>query len=170
MTAGPTYTPIATTTLGSDTQTISFTSIPSTYTDLVLVFTGICTTSGTNLAFRFNNDSGSNYSFTRLRGYSGTFTGDYYSPYSMGISGPLSYGTINSIITLNIMNYANTSMYKTVYSRSNSIDYASTSGILGNEVNLWRNTTVINRVDISPEFGQNFLSGAIATLYGVKEA
>ena len=39
MAAGSTYTPIATTTLGS-AGTITFSSIPSTYTDLVIVLNG----------------------------------------------------------------------------------------------------------------------------------
>ena len=40
MAAGATYEPISTTTLGSNTNTVSFTSISSAYTDLIFVFEG----------------------------------------------------------------------------------------------------------------------------------
>ena len=60
MAAGRTYTPIATTTLGSATNTLTFNSIPSTYTDLVI----ICNYSqnGDMLQGRFNSDTSTNSS------------------------------------------------------------------------------------------------------------
>jgi hypothetical protein len=62
-----TYEKIATTTLGSASATITFSSISSAYTDLRLVITAL-QGSGNNIALRFNSDSGTNYSRTRLIG------------------------------------------------------------------------------------------------------
>ena len=58
---------IATQTLGSATASITFSSIPSTYTDLRIVFSGTGATV-LNLKVRFNGDSASNYSQTNLQG------------------------------------------------------------------------------------------------------
>jgi hypothetical protein len=72
MAAGSTYTPIATTTLGSSTSSYTFSSIPQTYTDLVLIVSGYGAASdGNSIVCRVGNgtvDSGTNYSTTRLSG------------------------------------------------------------------------------------------------------
>ena len=62
-----TYTPIYAQTLSSATSSITFSNIPTTFTDLVLVFNGTRSAAGeTNL--RFNDDTASNYSRTFLYG------------------------------------------------------------------------------------------------------
>jgi len=71
MAAGSTYTPIATTTLGSTTASYTFSSIPSTYTDLVLVVIGeayFTSTNYINTGVQFNSDTGSNYAAHYLIG------------------------------------------------------------------------------------------------------
>jgi len=64
-----TYTLIASNTLGSGTATVTFSSIPGTYTDLILVC-GLPATGTANnsdgLRFQLNSDTGSNYSATWL--------------------------------------------------------------------------------------------------------
>jgi hypothetical protein len=74
-----TYEPIATATLGSATATISFTSIPSIYTDLAISVYANATASN-HLYARWGNgsyDSGTNYSNTGM--YTRTTTNDYGS-------------------------------------------------------------------------------------------
>jgi hypothetical protein len=61
-----TYDKIATTTLSS-AGVITFTSIPATYTDLVLVLSATAT-SFASVKVRFNSDSATNYSFTNIGG------------------------------------------------------------------------------------------------------
>ena len=56
-----TMTPIATNTLTAVASSVTFSSIPSTYTDLVLVLQGSFD-SADDVRFRFNGDTGSNYS------------------------------------------------------------------------------------------------------------
>jgi hypothetical protein len=63
MAAGNTYEAIATQTLGSAAASVTFSSIPGTYTDLVIVCTPLRVTAGAEeLVFQFNSDTGSNYS------------------------------------------------------------------------------------------------------------
>ncbi len=63
-----TYTPIASATLAASTSSITFSSIPATYTDIVVVINDINSTGSFDTNIRFNGDSGSNYSRTGLRG------------------------------------------------------------------------------------------------------
>ena len=159
-----TYTPIATTTLGSAASTVTLSSIPSTYTDLILVFGGK-NGSGVNyeITTQLNGDTGSNYSYTNLRG-NGTSAVSFressitafrlfYTENTMG----------NAIVSFN--NYSNTSTYKTYLSRSNSPSY-STDAIVG----LWRSTSAINSIAMTVAGGGQFQTGSTFTLYGVKSA
>ena len=68
MAAGATYEPISTTTLGSAVTSFNFNSIPSTYTDLRLVLVATANSTQIYPRFQVNSDTGTNYSFTRLRG------------------------------------------------------------------------------------------------------
>ena len=61
-----TYTPIATTTLGSAQSSYTFSSISSAYTDLILIYNGTVTATGKDVRFYYNGDNSSGlYSFTR---------------------------------------------------------------------------------------------------------
>jgi hypothetical protein len=158
MAAGSTYEPIATTTLGSAAASYTFSSIPSTYTDLVLIVNP--NSSVDNMNLRFNGDTGSNYSRTVLFG-SGS------SAISSRVSGTVMNQTISSgweIMRINIMNYANTTTYKTAISR---LDDAA--NYVGTSVGLWRSTAAINSVTILAGTG-NIPSGAVLTLYGIAAA
>jgi hypothetical protein len=168
MAAGATYEPIATTTIsGTSTGTVSFTSISSSYTDIVAIING-ATTSGTyGLWYRFNNDSGSNYSQTYLFGNGTSAASGRESNYTTGSAG-LNISTTFGIYIVNFMNYANTTTYKTALSRGNS-----TSDLVDTAVSLWRSTSAINRIDfaVGASFPSgNFASGSTITLYGIKAA
>jgi hypothetical protein len=68
------------------------------------------------------------------------------------------------IMRINIMNYANTTTYKTAISR---LDDAA--NYVGTSVGLWRSTSAINSVTILAGTG-NIPSGAMFTLYGIAAA
>ena len=169
MAAGSTYTPIATQTLSSATNLVTFSSIPSTYTDLIFV----CvpgTAQLQDMYFRVNGDSGANYSWTHLYGTgsavgstksSGNAAGmaDYYGAPNLTV------GTSNQI--LQFMNYSSPNMYKTVLTRSNRADSGADL-----TVNLWKSTAVINSVEFRMSGGAtiNFLAGSTFTLYGIAAA
>ena len=168
MAAGSTYTPIATTTIsGNSTASYTFSSIPSTYTDLVLV-TNWTQYSGTlrEFAMQFNGDTATNYSITELYG-NGTSAVSYrrsnYAFLDIALQTP-SVGTLNTNI-VNIMNYANTTTYKTVLSRHSSASVEAEA-----LVGLWRSTSAINAIKLVFEGAVNFGDGSTFTLYGIASA
>jgi hypothetical protein len=161
-----TYEPIATTTLGSNQSSVSFTSISGSYTDLVII-TNVSGNDGA-ICIRFNNDTGSNYSSTQIRGNGTTATSNRASngTYIGGTSNlSVTAGSLQTAIW-NIQNYSNTTTYKTIVFRD-----GMASHITGATAGLWRSTSAITRIDLSPEFGsQVFYSGSTFTLYGIKAA
>ena len=99
-----TYKPIATTTLGSAAASYTFSSIPSTYTDIVLIFGGSMSNFG-NLRIQFNSDTGNNYSFTRLLGDGSGAQSDRGSTQPAISIAILDANVIGNSVT-NIQNYA----------------------------------------------------------------
>lgn len=158
MAAGSTYTPIATQTLGSAASTVTFSSIPSTYTDLVLVMTGYLTGAGA-VYCQFNGDTASNYSSTFLQGQASAGSGIDTACY---IFGYLSSGSQNTGIS-HIMNYANTTIYKTYVARANDTNTVNAN------VGLWRSTAAINSIALKTS-ANNFVVGSTFTLYGIAAA
>jgi hypothetical protein len=155
-----TYENIATTTLGSDQNSVTFSSISASFTDLVIVCSVSAASGSGTVGLQFNSDTGSNYSGTRLYGDGSTAASD------RGTNNTLTQiGFVTTAICTNIfqvMNYANTTTNKTALGRGN----ASDSAVLAN-VGLWRSTAAINSVTILRPSG-NFLSGSTFTLYGIK--
>jgi hypothetical protein len=157
-----TYVALQTQTLSSTATSITFSSIPQTYTDLVLVYNGQVNTTGMEVRGTFNSDAGANYSYTVLNGNGSSATSgrgnprNFFSTYqSTGTS------TAQATIIWHIQNYANASTYKTMLSRT------SDSGAEVNaHVTLWRSTAAINTVYLYPNTGA-FNSGSTFTLYGI---
>ena len=167
MAAGSTYTPIATTTLGSAAASYTFTSIPSTYTDLILVIAGT-TGALNNVLLQVGNgsiDTGNNYSTTFLVGDGSSATSSRQSSVSNMLVGRI--GTDQSINIVQLLNYSNTTTYKTLLCRGNN---AATSGQVAAYVNLWRSTSAINQVKVLEQVGSNFQTGTTFTLYGIAAA
>lgn len=166
MPKGTMYFPIATNTLGSNSSTVTFSNIPQTYTDLVLV-THVSGNDGA-ICIRINNDTGSNYSRTQLRGNGTSVTSNRASnqTYIGGTSNlSVTAGSLQTAVW-NIQNYANTTTNKTIVFRD-----GMASHITGATAGLWRSTSAITRIDLSPEFGsQVFYSGSTFNLYGVLAA
>jgi hypothetical protein len=163
-----TYEPIATQTLGSAAATITFSSIPSTYTDLVLI-SNTKNASGLDggLTLKFNTDtatSSTNYSSTFLYGDSSSAATGRHTNYPHTIAGRSNASEWGNGIT-HIINYTNTTTNKAVISRGNSNAY--TFLITG----LWRATPqAITTITIGNEAAVNFVVGSTFTLYGIKAA
>lgn len=162
-----TYEPIATQTLGSAAASVTFSSIPATYTDLVVIIDGEGTSpsASQDVTFRFNGETAAtNYSQTYLRGtgsvaQSGRYSESYLQQAGAWVSGR----RYNHII--NIQNYSNTTTFKTSLVRTNWA-----GGDVAAIVILWRATpAVINQMVININNG-NFASGSTFTLYGIKAA
>ena len=161
-----TLTPIATNTLASATASVTFSSIPQGYTDLVLVAVarrGIDNSGGAGTV-QFNSDSGSNYSTTYLYGTSGAALSFRWSNQTSMFAFAAG-DSENAVNILNIMNYANTTTYKTVISR---IGWPNTNGRVVSSVNLWRSTSAITSITLGA--ANNITAGSTFTIYGVKAA
>jgi hypothetical protein len=162
-----TYVPISTTTLGSNQTTVSFSSIPATYTDLVLIMTtkGTGAASAANGYMRFNSDSSSIYSKTQMLG-----VGAAQSQRASGasfIQWPFDDAEWQ-VTRFNIMNYSNTTTHKTTIIRQDLGTYG-TAAVVG----LWRSTSAINAISLtsSDNLGggtaDQFVPGSTFTLYGI---
>ena len=158
-----TYEPLATATSSGSSATISFTSIPATYTDLYIVVNGTVANANNTMLMQYNSDTAANYSSTVLSGdgsttesFRGTSTSDMYC-------GRIS--TTQSTNIIQIQNYANTTTYKTFISRGNN-----TAARVSAFVGTWRNTAAITTVTLSFNGAGSFASGTTATIYGIKAA
>ena len=159
-----TYEKIATTTLGSAAASYTFSSISGSYTDLVLVVNAGASSPSYDFAMRFNSDSGSNYSVTRLIGNGSTASSSRTSNNTF-INTRAIPADITGTYIVQIQNYSNTTTYKTALIRANN-PASATEAVVG----LWRNTAAITSITISPEFLVNLLAGSTLTLYGIKAA
>jgi hypothetical protein len=161
-----TYEPIATTTLGTAASTITFNSIPATYTDLRLVL--LLRSAATQyITFRLNGDSGSNYSYTWMDGSgSAVASGRGTNDSSVYISQRTITSGQNAFFTLDLFSYAG-STNKTVLITNNQDENGS--GFVGNAVALWRNTAAINTINLTSGVSIYGI-GTTATLYGIKNA
>lgn len=160
-----TYTPIATTTLGSAASSVTFSSISGAYTDLIIVTNTQRETTGSGpvgFSARFNGDTGTNYSNTALLG-DGSSASSSRDTNQTGVFVLLAPDSQwgNSIIQIN--NYSNTTTNKTTLTRINA-----TTNYAGAFVGLWRSTAAINSITF---YGSvNIKAGSTFTLYGVKSA
>ena len=157
-----TYTPIATTTLGSAASSVTFSSISGSYTDLRIVYATTASGDAGNY-LRFNSDSGSNYSRTNLYG-NGSSAGSDRQSNVTGIYGPFTMSSAITSNTIDIMNYSNSTTYKTCLVRAGAANNSTLA-----TVGLWRSTSAITSILITCD-GANFVSGSTFTLYGVKSA
>ena len=163
MAAGNTYVALATNTLSSATASVTFSSISSAYTDLVLVIDCSVTVSASPL-ITVNADSSAIYSETFFRG-NGTSaaSGNITSTSSINTAvNPTASTQFNEIIQF--QNYANTNIYKTILWRGNSTPDFALAG-----VGLWRNTAAINSIEIFLS-GANFITGSTFQLFGIAAA
>lgn len=159
-----TYTLIASNTLSTNAANISFNSIPATYTDLVIVCNIIGNASQENY-IRFNGDTATNYSSTSVYGDGTTAGSTRYSNQNVAYISRLATSVVtnpnyNSITS--IMDYANTTTYKTFIARANNASAATESF-----VSLWRSTAAINSITILPSTS-SYASGSTFKLYGIE--
>jgi hypothetical protein len=159
-----TYDSISTTTLGTATPSVVFSSIPSTYTDLVVVINGGITNTG-DIWLRFNGDTTAVYSRNRMYGNGTTITGDRNTAFnSILVSTGTSGLTMTTIININ--NYGNTTTFKNAFSKYVSGSYVAISS------GAWYNATIaaITSVTLQADAADTFTSGTTFTMYGIKAA
>lgn len=172
------YDSIATATVSNGTTTtLTFTSIPATYTHLQLRY--IIRTDRTDapqdaIGMRFNSDTGVNYYRHRFEAEdtgsvsAGHNTGTDAQYHLMGATATCTSNVFASGV-VDIIDYANTSKYKTTKSLGGVMNSA-TQNWMGFQSSLWVNTSAINRIDLKVNYGTYYITGSTVALYGIKGA
>lgn len=161
--ATPTYDLITSNTLTSNTTTVSFTSLPTSYVDLRLVIEGQATASSYYAFMRFNNDSSSTYRAVWIyadssgRGSSGA--GD--NKFQIGAQGSYWDNNSNSLAVIDILDYRGSTKNRSMLCRFNKA---------GTYVDLMAgqlyNTSTVTSIQVTMNVGQ-FASGTTMNLYGI---
>jgi hypothetical protein len=159
-----TYEPITTQTLGSNQSTITLSSIPGTYTDLIIVASG-ASTSGGSMKARFNGDTASNYSTTYVYGDGSSVVSGRISNDASGIAGSRNGIGSQGGGIMQINNYSDSTTFKSMLSRQFGFDQ-----IAWLSVGRWRSTAAITTIAFTDESGGQFTTGFTITLYGIKAA
>ena len=171
-----TYEAIATVTVGSGgASSISFSSIPNTFTDIKIVISARTNQSSwnDNSIVRFNGDSGNNYSNRRLNG-SGS-TADSSSNTSQ--DGFYYWNFVGANATAST--FSNNEMYIPNYTSSNQKSFSaervvennsSTDNMVSLIAGIWTGTAAITSISIAPFYGTLFAQYSTATLYGIKNS
>jgi hypothetical protein len=162
------YNLIATTTVGAaGSANITFSSIPQTFTDLLLVVSGRCTGSGSGIDITFNGNT-SNYSNRTLQGNGSAASS--YGTYNRN-SGFVNFSTETASV------FGSSSIYIPNYSGSANKSYSSdgvaennaTTAYGGLIAGLWSDTAAITSIALSPMSG-TFVQHSSASLYGIKSS
>lgn len=180
-----TYTLISSTTVTSGT-TVSLTSIPQTYTDLLLLVSARSTYTGggaVNMAMSFNSN-GSSYTGRSIQFYAASsvvgnstttvtyngITGALLRVMAVGVSPVTTVSTFgNSSIYIPNYTSSNYKSYSTdTVTEANSTAGNGPQGILL-DAGLWSNTAAITSIDFGLEVG-DFVSPSTFYLYGIKNS
>jgi len=154
----PTYTPLATVTLGSTASSVTFSSIPATYRDLILIIEGKKASTARDVYVTFNDDTNnSNYPRVLMYG-TGSSAASAANNYR-GIGNASPAGVVNRI---QIMDYSATDKHTTSLVRWDDAG-SNTVAVAGR----WANTAAINKIQLSLDDASNFSSGSTFNLFGV---
>jgi hypothetical protein len=162
-----TYTPISTQTLTSATASVSLSSIPSTYTDLVVVINAAVASGSGDVLMTFNSNTSNIYNYSTMTGNGSSGL----STRSLNRANiPCDYNgwlttTLAENCIINIMNYYNTTTFKTVFTRANNAGVG-----VDTNIGVFRSRTAINQITFTNNAGSNFITGSTFSLYGIKAA
>jgi hypothetical protein len=159
--------------LSSTTSSITFSSIPGTYTHLQLICHGASNSIGSgdfeNALVSFNGDSTSG-NYMSAYGYYGSSSGSNTDlPRvlgTLGTSASVTGGPTAGSFSCMLPGYSDTIFRKSWQSISTS--YRNSSGKFAiSTVGSWLNTSAITSIVITPQYGSNWITGSIFSLYGI---
>jgi hypothetical protein len=163
-----TYDSLASVTLSASTNTITFAGIPAGYKHLQIRIMALGDTANSGL-MRFNSDTGSNYSWHALSGNGTASSANAGASQTFMIANGFGDGpnstTFPFVSVIDILNYANTSKYKT--GRMLDGQDKNGSGRIAFMSGLWMNTAAVTTITIAPSSG-NYTQYSSFALYGVK--
>jgi hypothetical protein len=172
-----TYTLISSNVLTSSAATVSFTSIPATYTDLVIRVSARTDIPGANqdINVQYNSSTGANYSQTTLLG-NGTAADTYRSTnastdVALGtvVGATATANTFNSL-EFYIPNYAgSTRKPSSIFSVAENNSATQYNTYIYTVAGNWALTNAITEIKFSVS-SYNFVSGSSFYLYGISNA
>jgi len=164
------YESIATTTLGTTASSITFSSIPATYTHLQIRLSAQSSLSQ-DIFYQLNGDTGTNYTRHYIYGSGASAAAGSSLTVNSGSLGYVSANTDTNIFgtaVFDLLDYANTNKYKT--SRSLTGYDNNGAGLLVLYSGLWQNTAAVTSISIFPNSSGLFQTYTKAALYGIKGA
>jgi len=168
-----TYTLIASNTLSSSAASVTFSSIPATYTDLAIRFSARTDRSDAAVDvvdLGVNGVYSTNLSGTRLRGngtdaLTNNFTSASYYTVAHG-----NFGTSNTFGSSELYIPSYTVSQNKPMSGFGANEDNNTTATIQVAAGLWSNTAAITSLSLKPNAGSNFLSGSSFFLYGIKNS
>jgi hypothetical protein len=159
------YESIETVTVSTPVSSITFSSIPATYTHLQIRGFGR-STADTQLDTTFNSDTGANYSHHSLLGYgSGTEASSGANASKVIMEAMTNTASVFAGYIIDILDYANTNKYKTT---RNLAGYDSNgAGRVSLNSGNWRNTNAITSITLTAR-STTFAEYSQFALYGIK--
>jgi len=158
--------------LSGTAATVTFNSIPGTFTDLILVVTGRTNVSATlsGIFVQFNGDTGANYQRGYILGNNLVVSGGAQTGATptcgllLGASATANYA---SALQMTIFNYKGAIFNKISNSTSAAFVTAASNDTF-TEINSchWLNTAAITSLVVGPNDGSSFIIGTTVTLYG----
>lgn len=162
---------IATTAVTSNTTTVTFSSIPQTFTHLQLRMFFRSSSGAQSSGFvRFNSDSGNNYANHQLFANGSTVTSNAGTGvsgcYIQKIPGPTNTANVFGIAVMDILDYANTNKYTTT--RYLGGDDVNDGGFVFLGSGLWLNTSAISTISIVTDSAGDWVQYSHFALYGIR--
>jgi hypothetical protein len=161
----PTHIALATHTLTSTTTTITFSNIPSTYRDLVIVANFRMSGIGSATRLRFNSNSDSNAYTSLHMASNGSAINAYLDPStSMRVFGQAAGPTTNwQVGIIEIFDYSQTNKNTMVLGR-----YSGGDNDVAAFVGRWINNSLVTSVTLFDVLGQSYQIGDTFSLYGIE--
>jgi hypothetical protein len=166
-----TYTLISSQVLASSASSVTFSSIPATYTDLVVRASARTSAAGafSDLGIVINGNVGTVYSW---RGLGGSGSVSFSDGYSGQNAGNVSYGVGN---TATANTYNSLEIYIPSYTVAQNKPFSSitvqenntTAAYILARAQLFSNTTAISSIQITEASGNNLLTTSSFYLYGI---
>lgn len=166
-----TYELIASTTLGSASAPVTFSSIPATYDDLCCIVSSRSANAVATIGLfvRFNGDTNAaNYSWRRLYGTGSATGSDTNGNAPMIIPGDSATASTFGSIEIYVPNYAgaaNKSLSATGVTENNA-----TAAVIAATAGLWSSTSAITSLSLYVDSAQNFKTGSSFYLFGISKA
>jgi hypothetical protein len=153
----PTYTPLATVTLGTTASSVTFSSIPATYRDLIIVTDLISVTAGSTVLLSINSST-TDHSRVFMVGTNTntTISGADTSRETLSMD-----ASIRAAGILQFMDYSATDKHKTILVRD-----GFPGGNVAALARRWANTSAITSVTLTGNT-RNFAASSTFNLYGV---